>query len=185
MKTLSSRDKQGHMRKECAAAAPIRKTLGEKDCVACGKRTEHVATVYLGRQVANADGTSGIEWQPYTKALCPDCAAQQVDSRGFGVLVYVALQVCWVPLFTHGPSGLGLGGAVIAGWALVCLARAAIQSVWPRLHKDDGKPMPEWLRAESAEERDSRALRGEILRTNAPGTGLLVETLAEHRRHAG
>ena len=180
MKLSNLRNKRGRT-KEVYADASVKKPLDEKECIVCGQHTNHVATVYLGRQETSADDASSIEWQPCTMALCPDCAAQELDSRGFGVLVYVALQVCWIPLFTHGISGLGLGGAAIAAWALVCLARTAGQTMWCRIHVDDGMPLPEWLRTESAEERDSRALR-DVLQSSAPGTGLFVDTLAEHRR---
>lgn len=182
MRTLDSRSKLKQTVAERKATSE-KSRLGEQDCIVCGRHTNHVASVYLGKQDVAEDGTSVINWQLYTRALCPDCAAQQVDSHVFGVLVYVALQVCWVPLFTHGLSGLGLGGAAIATWALIGLLRSAAQAIWPRVHPDDGRPTPRWMRSESDEERDSRALR-EILREKAPDIGFLVETLAEHRRHA-
>ena len=87
-----------------------------------------------------------MEWRPYTRALCRGCVDEELDSRGFGTLIYAVLQVCWVPLFTHGLSPLGVGGALIACYGIYRLAQVAAEAIWMRSHAgEDATEMPAWI----------------------------------------
>lgn len=168
--------------REIVGMAPQgKKTAGEKDCILCGRHTDGVATVYLGRE----GGTEGdVEWKPYRRAICDECVDEQLDDGPFQALVCLALQVCWVPLFSHGVSALGIGGALVAIAGIAGLVRRALALVWRHATEDVRSRMPEWARGDTREERASRAL-ARIVRDDAASSGLLVRTLGEHRRTAG
>jgi hypothetical protein len=166
-------DKQEHHGK--------RKALAEDQCMVCGKHANQRATVYLGRQTNSGQGATSIEWQPYTRALCPACVEQELDSTRFGTLVYLVLQVCWVPLATHGPSALGIGGALVAGYGAYRLVQTFGRWLWRR-HHPEGTLIPTWLgHEETAEERASRALAG-LIREDTTSSTLALETIDEHHR---
>ncbi|SDR81437.1 hypothetical protein [Parafannyhessea umbonata] len=151
---------------------------GEKSCMLCGRHTDVVATVYLGRE----GGTEGdVEWRPYRRAICDECIDEQLDDGPFQALVCLALQVCWVPLFSHGVSALGIGGALVAVAGIAGLVRHVLALVWRHATEDVRSRMPKWARGDTREERASRALE-RIVRDDAAGSGLLVHTLGEHRR---
>lgn len=168
--------------REIVGMAPQgKKTAGEKSCILCGRHTDGVATVYLGRE-GNADGD--VEWRPYSRALCDECVDEQLDDGPFQVLVCLALQVCWVPLFSHGVSALGIGGALVAIAGIAGLLRRMLALVWRHATEDVRSRMPEWARDDTREERASRAL-ARIVRDDAASSGLLVRTLRECGRAGG
>ncbi|MBM6989601.1 MAG: hypothetical protein I3I99_08400 [Olsenella umbonata] len=151
---------------------------GEKSCMLCGRHTDGVATVYLGRE----GGTEGdVEWRPYRRAICDECIDEQLDDGPFQVLVCLALQVCWVPLFSHGVSALGIGGALVAVAGIAGLVRHVLALVWRHATEDVRNRMPKWARGDTREERASRAL-AKVVHEDAASSGLLVHTLGEHRR---
>ena len=165
--------------REIVGMAPQgKKTAGEKSCILCGRHTDGVATVYLGRE-GNADGD--VEWRPYSRALCDECVDEQLDDGPFQVLVCLALQVCWVPLFSHGVSALGIGGALVAIAGITGLLRRMLALVWRHATEDVRSRMPKWAREDTREERASRAL-AKVVHDDAASSGLLVRTLREHRR---
>lgn len=165
--------------REIVGMAPQgKKTAGEKSCILCGRHTDGVATVYLGRE-GNADGD--VEWRPYSRALCDECVDEQLDDGPFQVLVCLALQVCWVPLFSHGVSALGIGGALVAIAGIAGLLRRMLALVWRHATEDVRSRMPKWAREDTREERASRAL-AKVVHDDAASSGLLVRTLREHRR---
>lgn len=168
--------------REIVGMAPQgKKTAGEKDCILCGRHAEGMATVYLGRE----GGTEGdVEWRPYRRAICDECVDEQLDDGPFQALVCLALQVCWVPLFSHGVSALGIGGALVAIAGIAGLVRHVLALVWRHATEDVRSRMPKWARDDTREERASRAL-ARIVRDDAASSGLLVHTLGEHRRTAG
>ena len=168
--------------RDTAGAEPRGKdAAGEKSCILCGRHTDGVATVYLGRE-GNADGD--VEWRPYRRALCDECVDEQLDDGPFQVLVCLALQVCWVPLFSHGVSALGIGGALVASAGIAGLVRRTLALVWRHASEDVRSRMPKWAREDTREERASRAL-AKVVHDDAASSGLLVRTLREHRRTAG
>lgn len=168
--------------REIVGMAPQgKKTAGEKSCILCGRHTDGVATVYLGRE-GNADGD--VEWRPYSRALCDECVDERLDDGPFQVLVCLALQVCWVPLFSHGVSALGIGGALVAAAGIAGLVRRALAFAWRHATEDVRSRMPEWARDDTREERASRAL-ARIVRDDAASSGLLVRTLRECGRAGG
>lgn len=165
--------------REIVGMAPQgKKTAGEKDCILCGRHAEGMATVYLGRE-GNADGD--VEWRPYSRALCDECVDERLDDGPFQVLVCLALQVCWVPLFSHGVSALGIGGALVAIAGIAGLLRRMLALVWRHATEDVRSRMPKWAREDTREERASRAL-AKVVHDDAASSGLLVRTLREHRR---
>ena len=168
--------------RDTTGAAPHGKdAAGEKSCILCGRHTDGVATVYLGRE-GNADGD--VEWRPYSRALCDECVDERLDDGPFQVLVCLALQVCWVPLFSHGVSALGIGGALVAIAGIAGLLRRMLALVWRHATEDVRSRMPEWARDDTREERASRAL-ARIVRDDAASSGLLVRTLRECGRAGG
>ena len=168
--------------RDTAGAEPRGKdAAGEKSCILCGRHTDGVATVYLGRE-GNADGD--VEWRPYRRALCDECVDEQLDDGPFQVLACLALQVCWVPLFSHGVSALGIGGALVAVAGIAGLVRHVLALVWRHATEDVRSRMPKWARGDTREERASRAL-AKVVHEDAASSGLLVHTIGEHRRTAG
>jgi len=170
-------------RSDNGTAKGPKRELGEKDCVSCGRHTDGTATVYMGKQVKDAGGAIRMEWRPYTRALCRGCVDEELDSRGFGTLIYAVLQVCWVPLFTHGLSPLGVGGALIACYGIYRLAQVAAEAIWMRSHAgEDATEMPAWIHgSENEEERASAALK-ELIREDVSDASLVVESAREHAR---
>lgn len=162
-------------------APQSKKTAGEKDCILCGRHAEGMATVYLGRR-SGEDGN--VEWRPYSRALCDECVDERLDDGPFQVLVCLALQVCWAPLFSHGVSALGIGGALVAAAGIAGLVRRALALAWRHATEDVRSRMPEWARDDTREERASRAL-ARIVRDDAASSGLLVRTLREYGRAGG
>ena len=154
---------------------------GEKICLLCGRHTDGEAPVYLGRE-GNADGD--VEWRPYCRALCDECVDEQLDDGAFQVRVCLALQVCWVPLFSLGVSARGIGGALVAIAGIAGLLRRMLALVWRHATEDVRSRMPKWAREDTREERASRAL-AKVVHDDAASSGLLVRTLREHRRTAG
>ena len=161
--------------RDTAGAEPRGKdAAGEKSCILCGRHTD-------GRE-GNADGD--VEWRPYRRARCDECVDEQLDDGPFQVLVCLALQVCWVPLFSHGVSALGIGGALVAIAGIAGLLRRMLALVWRHATEDVRSRMPKWAREDTREERASRAL-AKVVHDDAASSGLLVRTLREHRRTAG
>lgn len=165
-------------RKTAGAAPRGMDAAGEKSCVLCGRHTDGVATVYLGRK-GDADGD--VEWRPYRRPLCDECVDERLDDGSFQVLVCLALQVCWVPLFSHGVSALGIGGTLVAAAGITGLVRRALTLAWRHATEDVRSRMPEWARNDTREERASRTL-AKVVHDDAASSGLLVRTLREHRR---
>lgn len=153
-------------------------------CVSCGRKTDETATVYVGRQYRGDDGSIHVEWQPYTRELCHECAEESHDSDLFRTLLYVALQVCWIPIFTHGISPIGVGGAAIAAYSLFKIVQTVADRMWRRRPHTDSSEEPAWMRdGETPEQIASDCLKG-LSASELGEQGLAVETLREYQRHA-
>lgn len=153
-------------------------------CISCGKKTDETATIYLGKQFRGDDGSPHVEWKPYTRELCHECAEESHDSNLFRSLLYVALQVCWVPLFSHGITPIGIGGAAIATYSLYKIVQAIADHIWHRRAHTNQAEEPLWMREGETPEQIASDCLKELSASELGEQGFAIETLREHQRHA-
>lgn len=153
-------------------------------CIICGCKTADIATVYIGQQIRGTDNKPHVKWVPYEKPLCHKCAEDHHDSDKFHILLYVAFQVCWASLATHGLSVIGIGGAAIACYGIYKLIQAAADMIWRHTHR---KALlteePLWMNIRSSpEEIASNCLKDEV-KADFSKKGYLIESLHDYHRH--
>lgn len=179
MKQRCAKD-NGHRSDE--ATDDHNKESKNNQCISCHHNTQSKATVYLGTSHLSKNGLSKVQWIPYEQALCSDCVRMNNDSDTYKILLYLALQACWISLFLHGPSPIGLAGALVASVAIYKIIQYVADSIWRRTHNESEKE-PAWMCCRPTYEEMSSDTLKHIVGSELLNRGYLVESLSEFRRH--